>query len=138
MDDQSVMNSKLLIDAAREGDVSEVKRLIPISIPHAWENLALCNAVTHGKHDVVHLLIAVCDVQLDDSKALRGAVKFGEDQMIDLLYPISDPRAALKRMQRNHEEHECIRLSQRIKAQDEHQVLSCCICSVIHAKSSGV
>lgn len=124
-------NTELLFEAAQDGNVEEVRRLIPISNPKHNDSLALQVAASYGHTDCVKLLIpvsdpktndsaalgwaarygsieclklliAVSDTQSNNSVALRTAVLNGHTQCVDLLYGVSDVHAALKHLQHNN------------------------------------
>ena len=119
-------NMRLLWDAASEGNVEEVRRLIPISYCANWNSQPLINAARNGHTECVRLLIpvsnpkdyntalwftsgtgnvecvklllTVADPKHDNSRALVAAVIRQRQDVIDLLYPVSDPDAALQQM----------------------------------------
>ena len=86
-------NTELLVTAAREGNVDEVRRLIPLSDPKADGNFALRLAAEHAHADCVTLLIPVSDPKAHDSEALRRTAQFGHTECVKLLIPVSDPKA---------------------------------------------
>lgn len=85
-------NTELLFEAAYDGNVEEVKRLIPISDPKDNGNLALRWAVMNGHLPCVELLIPVSDPKANDSGALRWAAQYGSTECLKLLIPVSDPK----------------------------------------------
>lgn len=52
-------------------------------------------AVKEGKFSVVQYLLRECDPKTDDSRLLQLAATFGHHDIIDLLYPLSDPQKAV-------------------------------------------
>ena len=119
-------NMILLWDAAHNGNLEEVRRLIPISYCDKWNSKALINAARKGHAECVRLLIpvsdpkdynsalwfasgadilecvklllTVADPKYKDSQALVSAVIRKNQDIVDLLYPLSDPDKALKDM----------------------------------------
>lgn len=87
------INTELLIEAAKQGNLDEVRRLIPLSDPKANDSLALRMAAQNGHIECVELLIPVSDPKAKDSYALRWAAQNGHVQCVELLVPISDPKA---------------------------------------------
>lgn len=117
---------QLLWEAAKQGNVGEVRRLIPISHCADWNSHPLINAV-RGEHvecvrllipvsnpkdyntalvfacgrdsvECVKLLLEVADPLYNHSQALQSAVINKNQEIVDLLYPLSDPDAALKHL----------------------------------------
>lgn len=86
-------NTELLFEAAHDGNVEEVKRLIPISNPKCDGNLALRWAVMNGHLPCVEQLIPVSDPKANDSLALGWAARYGSTECLKLLIPVSDPKA---------------------------------------------
>lgn len=119
-------NMLLLWEAAKQGNVDEVRRLIPISHCADWNSRPLINAVYGGHVECVRLLIPVsnpkdynkalwfasgrdsvecvklllevADPLHNNSQALQSAVIHKNQEIVDLLYPLSDPDAALKQI----------------------------------------
>lgn len=113
----------LLWEAAKQGNADEVRRLIPISYCAQWNSTPLLNAVRNGHAECVKLLIpvsnpkdyntalwfasardsvecvqlllTVADPKHKNSQALQSAVIHKKQEIIDLLYPLSDPDTAL-------------------------------------------
>lgn len=84
-------NNDLLLFAARDGNVAEVCRLIPISDPKAYSSEALRLAAQYGRTECVKLLIPVSNIR--GSYALKIAADYGHTQCVELLIPVSDPKA---------------------------------------------
>lgn len=119
-------NMVLLWEAAKHGNADEVRRLIPISYCAKWNSNPLMNAVRNGHAECVELLIpvsnpkdyntalwfasghdsvecvklllTVADPKHKNSQALQSAVVHGNQEIVDLLYPLSDPDVALAQM----------------------------------------
>ncbi|WP_447896642.1 ankyrin repeat domain-containing protein [Stenotrophomonas acidaminiphila] len=79
--------------AALNGDVDEVKRLIPVSDPKADDSYALSIAAMNGHLECVKALIPVSDPKADESEALKLAAERGHADCVELLIPVSDPKA---------------------------------------------
>ena len=86
-------NNDLLLFAARDGNVAEVCRLIPISDPKAYSSEALRLAAQYGRTECVKLLIPVSNPKIQGSYALKIAADYGHTQCVELLIPVSDPKA---------------------------------------------
>lgn len=91
--------------AAQNGHTSCVELLVPISDPKAGNSFALRWAAANGHTSCVDLLIPVSDPKAQDSSALQFAIAFGHTECVDLLYPISDPVVALQKMQQKHHDN---------------------------------
>lgn len=85
-------NNKLLIQASENGDVDEVRRLIPLSSPKAYKSEALLMAAMDGHTECVKLLIPVSDPKARKSEALVVAAEHGHIECVKLLIPVSDPK----------------------------------------------
>lgn len=85
-------NSQLLIEAAQNGNIEEVDRLIPLSDPKARDSLALRWAAGNGHVECVKLLIPVSDPKSCKSYALQMAAAMGHVQCVRLLIPVSRPK----------------------------------------------
>lgn len=90
-------NSKPLINAARNGHTECVRLLIPVSDPRDY-NTALWFASGSDSVECVKLLLTVADPKHKDSQALVSAVVRKNQEIIDVLYPVSDPDKALEDM----------------------------------------
>jgi len=86
-------NNDLLLFAARDGNVAEVRRLLPISDPKAYSSEALRLAAQYGRTECVKLLIPVSNPKIQGSYALKIAADYGHTQCVELLIPVSDPKA---------------------------------------------
>lgn len=85
---------------------------------------ALSKAVVMGHHAVVDVLLPQCHIEPDNTYFLRLAVEHHHEPLIDLLFPLSDARTALKFLQFDYDEGVWGCLAQRIKAQEEQQILN--------------
>lgn len=90
-------NSKPLINAARNGHTECVRLLIPVSDPKDY-NTALWFASGTGNVECVKLLLTVADPKHENSQSLVSAVIRKNQDIIDVLYPVSDPDVALEHM----------------------------------------
>lgn len=90
-------NSRPLINAARNGHTECVRLLIPVSDPRDY-NTALWFASGSDSLECVKLLLTVADPKHKDSQALVSAVVRNNQEIIDVLYPVSDPDKALEDM----------------------------------------
>lgn len=88
--------------AAQNGHTSCVELLVPISDPKAGNSFALRWAAANGHTSCVDLLIPVSDPKAQDSSALQFAIAFGHTPCVELLYPVSDPIVALQELQHDH------------------------------------
>jgi len=94
-------NSHPLINAARGGHAECVRLLIPVSNPKDY-NTALWMASSRDSVECVKLLLAVADPLHNHSQALQSAVINKNQEIIDLLYPVSDPDAALDQIRKKY------------------------------------
>lgn len=83
-------NTLLLVQAAKNGHVSEVIALIPLSNPKSKNSEALRLAAEAGKTECVKLLIPVSDPKARDSEALFWATLYDQPEAMKLLIPVSD------------------------------------------------
>lgn len=82
-----------LVEAAKNGDVERVRRLLPVSDPKAGKSFALRLAAVNGHEECVRLLLPGSDPKAEDSQALRLAAGNGHEECVRLLLPHSDPNA---------------------------------------------
>lgn len=85
-------NSQLLFTASINGNVNDVKRLIPVSDPKADDSWALATAAEYGHEEIVELLIPVSDPKAQGSEALQLAAKNGHISIVAKLIPVSAPK----------------------------------------------
>lgn len=71
---------------------------VSISDPHSQ---FLTQAVFHGYIQCVTWMMSISDAKANNSRALQDALVFGHEDIFELLYPFSDPQAALYSMQKN-------------------------------------
>ena len=78
-----------LIDAARDGDLTEVERLLEAGADVNWHNEWGSTALMWGYTKIVELLvIAGADVNLEDNggmTALMWAIEYGNAEIVELL-----------------------------------------------------
>ncbi|EKT4440971.1 ankyrin repeat domain-containing protein [Stenotrophomonas maltophilia] len=79
--------------AASGGQVSILRKLIPVSNPRADESLALSWAARSGSVEAVEALLPFTDPLASDSNALVHAAREGHAEIVALLIPLSDPKA---------------------------------------------
>ena len=87
-----------------------IKRLFGDEIPQN----PLTFAVQYGDFELVKLLAATFDPKQQASSALRQACRMERKDMIDFLYPLSDPKKALSVMSRRSEGHKTLYLKSLI------------------------
>lgn len=121
-------NEDLLIEAARDGNLTELQRLTPLITDQSKKTLALQWAAEEGQYrcvqflipftqpkdrnswaltrashnghaECVKLLIPVSDAKAGESYALQRAMMQGYRNCVDLLFPISDAQVALQQLQ---------------------------------------
>lgn len=90
-------------------------------------NEALVAAVRSNRCDlvaVVGALLPCCDPTADNSKALQYASVNENLELVDILYPVSNPMAALTALQRiSGDPRDWMMIEQRIEAERIHKVL---------------
>lgn len=82
-------NDELLIDAAQQGNLTEVLRLIPYSNAQHDNSEALAQAARHGFVECVEALIPVSDPYADNSFALWISANQGHSDCVTVLIPHS-------------------------------------------------
>ena len=86
-------NTKKLIEASRNGHMEEVKKWLPISDPKA-----------------------------NDNESLRWACDYNNQELFDVLYPVSEPEKALEWMKIQNGENQIwdtVLLEERLKSEHE-------------------
>lgn len=83
-------NTEDMINAARDGRLEDVRRLIPHSDPKAANSRALWWAAYNGHLEVVRELIPHSDPKANDSAALRRAAEEGHLECVRELIACSD------------------------------------------------
>lgn len=119
--------SVMLDRAVINGDLAKVERILPMMEKWViWE--AMETAINRGKTDIVRVMIPYVDVKKDKSVWLQYASLWKQQDIFDLLYPLSDPQEALLSMQAKIFTGKFSggidMLAQRLKAQEEHQIIS--------------
>lgn len=82
---QEIQNTLCLLEASRNGDIDEVKQLL-LNSNTLTNNHALGVAVENGHLDIVELLLPVSDPKA----ALKWSLEFNSIESIKLLIPYSD------------------------------------------------
>lgn len=90
------LNTELLMRASQNGDVDEVKRLIPVSNPKSYNSDPLRSAAYKGYLEIVQLLIPVSDPTANDNSALFWAARNEHTECVKLLIPVSDYQMLLQ------------------------------------------
>lgn len=79
-----------------------IKRLLPISRPKTERSIVLTHAVQSHSLEALQILLPHCNPLAGHSSALQECCYLFEtdlrDQMIDILYPVSNPHTALKHL----------------------------------------
>lgn len=90
-------------------------------------NEALVAAVRSNRADVVAVvgaLLPYCDATADNSKALQYASVNANLELVDILYPISNPADAINTLKKiSHDSNDWRMIEQRIEAERIHKVL---------------
>lgn len=84
-DNEKVANTRLLIKAAEDGNLSEIQRLIPISFPKTQNSSALTWVVNKNNVEGVKLLAGVCDVDIP----LGCAAEWNRVECLEVLIPFA-------------------------------------------------
>lgn len=84
-------NNNDLLEAARDGQTDEVRRLIPISDPKSNDSAALYWAAANGHAECVELLVPVSDANSDEASPLFKSAQRGYQECVTLLLPATDP-----------------------------------------------
>lgn len=119
----SVMFDRAVI----EGDLTKVERMLPVMEEWSiWESME--TAINRGKTDIVRVLMPHTDIKKDKSVLLQYASLWRQQDIFDMLYPLSEPQEALLAMQVKVSKGQFSggleMLEQRLKAQTEHQIIS--------------
>lgn len=87
-------NREQFLKASQNGDIDQVKCFISNLDQTTVDtrNFALQKAAQNGHTEIVELLIPVSDPKADESRALWAASRFGHKDVIQLLIPVSDPK----------------------------------------------
>lgn len=84
-DNEKAANTKLLIKAAEDGNLSEIQRLIPIASPKTQNSSALTWVVNKNNVEGVKLLAGVCDVNIP----LSCAAEWNRVECLKVLIPFA-------------------------------------------------
>ena len=87
------------IMAVNDQNVEGLSILLPILLPGQVNDL-FCLCVELQDTTLVHLLLPYADPTYEDSSALQLASALGNTYLFDLLYPLSNPKKALRAMQK--------------------------------------
>lgn len=112
---------RALIAAAQIGHIDNVKALLPYSDASGIHQ-ALLNAVNAQHIQIVKLLAAQTNTKQDNSIALQKAVMRNNQEIFDILYPLSEPKKALTALIKNGYQ-DIGMLRERVLAQEEQQTL---------------
>lgn len=90
--------SEALFNASMYAANETMAALIPFSDPSQYQR---CIGVCLAQHNLtgVEILARVCDLKANNSRPLQMAVEVKFSEAVDLLYPLSHPKKALKALQ---------------------------------------
>lgn len=91
--------SEALNTAARRGHLDLVEYIEPLMDEYSKEE-ALWMAVLYDQRGVVDFLLPLCNPKNQSSKFLGAAVFQGHQELVELLYPLSTPKDALRYLKR--------------------------------------
>jgi len=86
--------------AVNDQNVEGLTILLPILLPRHVNDL-LCLCVELQDTTLVHVLLPYADPTHENSSPLQLASALGNTYLLDLLYPLSNPKKALRSMQKN-------------------------------------
>lgn len=89
-------NARRLVQASAKGAIEDVRLLLPVVSDTKKGNsyaYALRQAAYNGHADILELLIPLSDPKANNSEALRWAAQWGHTDCVILLLPVSDPKA---------------------------------------------
>jgi len=90
--------SEVLLDACMYAANETLAALVPFSDPSQYERcIGVC--IAQGNLTGVEILARVCNPKANNSRLLQRAVEAKFSEGIDLLYPLSHPKKALKALQ---------------------------------------
>ncbi len=92
-------NARLLGEAARDGNIEEIERLLPIVTSMDHRTYALQWAAEEGQIRSLRALLPFSDPKVNSSWALHCAAKNGHTQCVELLIPVSEPKTSKALMQ---------------------------------------
>lgn len=117
-----------LLGAGRNGHAQVLEFLLPL---YKWENAytkkaVLCAAVSGQSIKAVKTVLPYVTNKTHRTEALRVACQVKNQDVFDVLYPLSNPRSALKYMEKRKmvSEREKQMLKEAIAAEEQHKVLS--------------
>lgn len=87
------LNSRALVQAAKDNNVPELSRLMDMADCTYHECLAFRMAAKHGSFECLQLLAPHSVINCKNSIALRRAAELGHMEMIEFLLPHCDPTA---------------------------------------------
>lgn len=87
------LNSRALVQAAKDNNLTELTRLMEIADCTYHECLAFRMAAKHGSFECLQLLAPHSVIDCKNSIALRRAAELGHMEMIEFLLPHCDPTA---------------------------------------------
>lgn len=89
--DVSHNKNRCAILAISRQDINILKILVPHLTP---DHKLLPAAVRGGNMDIFHLILKICDPKWECSAALQECVVYQNQEMLDVLYPLSNPQEA--------------------------------------------
>lgn len=109
--------------AAANGHVECVKFLISLSDPLSFD-MCLRKTIGPKPNPCFAVMLGVANPAHDDSLPLRLACEYGNQEMFDALYPLSNPISALEKMKLNRSPLKLINmLEQRMRIDEEKRTL---------------
>lgn len=122
--DHSLLVGALLCYPANCDHAGCLEFLAPY-VPEETVNYVLGLVAGQCSVDVLKVLLKFGDPKFNHSKALQKAVLANSEHQIDLLYPLSDPPAALQVLQNSiHTQQDWMPLYERVEAQRLNAVLN--------------
>lgn len=90
---QHIDNDAALIQACKEGNLKEVKRLLPRSTPEAYNSAAVRWAAEYGSLEIVQLLAPLSNLQSQGCFAVQAAAQYGRVEILKCLLEYDIPPA---------------------------------------------
>lgn len=90
--------NEIVYSAAFGGHVDCLRLLLPYGVEKCNDH-ALIKAANGGSVEAVQFLLAHADPKFLDSRALRGTVRYGYDDCIDVLLPVSDAHTVIREIE---------------------------------------
>lgn len=100
-------NTELLLEAAKNGDINEVQRLIPISNPKHQHSAALRAAIDNDHTECVKALIPVSN---EYDFAMQAAAQHNKVEYVKMLLALSDDHEMALHMAAGNNHIECVKL----------------------------